>query len=155
LDDAVTKPLPASGKQTKDTGRDDGPPSSGIKGRRFAVIEDEPIIAFKIASILENEGAHVSGPAVNVDEALRMIEDADLDGALLDANLQGEPVDAIAAALARKRGPFAFVSGYGRDALPRRFDGARLLTKPFTDSELLGTAAQLIARPAVVMGLRH
>jgi hypothetical protein len=38
---------------------------------------------------------------------------------LLDGNLCGQPVDDIAAALAREKVPFVFITGYGRQSLPK------------------------------------
>ena len=53
-----------------------------------------------------------------------------------DANLGGDPVDEIAAALTRKGIPFAFATGYGREALPHGFRDRPVITKPFRDSPL-------------------
>ena len=44
---------------------------------------------------------------------------------LLEANLRGEPVDDVAAALTRRNIPFVFVTGYGRQALPESFARSR------------------------------
>ena len=82
-----------------------------------------------------------------MEDALRAIEHASFDGALLDANLRGEPVGDIAAALTRRNIPFAFVTGYGRQALPESFGHCTMLTKPFTQEQLLQTAA-LLVKPA-------
>jgi hypothetical protein len=45
------------------------------------VIEDEPLIAINIAATLEQQNARISGPAATVSDALRIIEDNDLDDA--------------------------------------------------------------------------
>src|SRR3546814_5292086 len=37
--------------------------TTGIAGKRFLVIEDEALVAFELASILEDAGAIVEGPA--------------------------------------------------------------------------------------------
>ena len=63
---------------------------------------------------------------------------------LLDANLRGEPVDEVAAALTRRNVPFVFVTGYGRQALPESFGRSVVLTKPFTREQLLETASRLV-----------
>ncbi|MGE6784483.1 response regulator [Ensifer adhaerens] len=128
---------------------------SSLKGKRFAVIEDEALIAFEIASILENEEVKVAGPASTVDDALRIIEQEELDAALVDANLRGQPVGEIASALTQKQIPFAFVTGYGREALPAGFAGTTMLAKPFNPEELLEAAALLVARPKAVHRFRH
>ncbi|MBN8954189.1 HWE histidine kinase domain-containing protein [uncultured Rhizobium sp.] len=125
-----------------------------ISGKTFAIIEDEPLIAFNIASILEQEGARVAGPALSVTDALRLIEVSELDGALLDANLRGDGVGDVAAALIRRNIPFAFVTGYGREALPAKFASARLLTKPFTEQQLLKTAIEIVDQDDSVLRYR-
>src|SRR3546814_1750488 len=94
------------------------------------LIEDEPLIAMDMCDTLEDGGYTVVGPASTLDEAHELVETAKFDAALLDANLSGEAVDEVAAALTRKGMPFAFVTGYGREALPEAFRHAPLLNKP-------------------------
>src|SRR3546814_2497910 len=97
-----------------------------------SVIEDEALVAFELASILEDAGAIVEGPAGSAGEALRIIESTALDGAFLDGNLNGETVDDVAAALTRREVPFLFVSGYERDHLPPAFSDVATISKPFS-----------------------
>src|SRR5580658_5907429 len=77
----------------------------------------------------------VVGPIGSAKDALRSLEGASFDGVLLDANLRGEPVGNVAAALTRSKIPFAFVTGYGRQALPESFGNSMMLTKPFTQEQ--------------------
>ncbi|MBD9652929.1 response regulator [Ensifer sp. ENS09] len=126
-----------------------------LKGKRILVVEDEALIAFEIAAILEEEDAEVAGPAATPGDALRLIDEMALDAALLDANLRGQPVDAIAAALTDKKVPFVFVSGYGREALPPGFADTALLAKPFNPRQLLEAAALLVAEPKSILRFRH
>jgi signal transduction histidine kinase/DNA-binding response OmpR family regulator len=120
--------------------------SSKLAGRRFLVIEDEPLVALDIADGLTREGAEVVACVASAGEALQMIENQQLDAALLDGNLGGEPIDGIAAALTRRNVPFVFVSGYGRDSLPRAFRDVALINKPFSQAQLLEAAARLLTR---------
>jgi PAS domain S-box-containing protein len=115
-----------------------------LRGKRFLIVEDEPLIALDIVAGLESVGVAVEGPVGSVKDALRAIENASFDGVLLDGNLRGEPVGDIAAALTRRKIPFVFVTGYGRQALPESFGQSMMLTKPFTQEELLQTAARLV-----------
>ncbi|PSO17287.1 hypothetical protein C7G42_21200 [Bradyrhizobium sp. MOS003] len=119
-------------------------PAEPLSGKRFLIVEDEPLIALDIVSGLESVGVQVEGPFGSVREALRAVEEGSFDAALLDANLRGETVDEIAAALTRRKTPFTFVTGYGRQALPESFAQATVLTKPFTQEQLLATASRLI-----------
>src|SRR3546814_19801225 len=79
---------------------------------------------------LEDAGYTVVGPASTLDEAHELVETATFDAALLDANLSGEAVDEVAAAMTRKGMTFAFVTGYGREEVPEEFRHAPLLNKP-------------------------
>ena len=144
-DDAASK-APSRVRTRSPQGSQTSAPSApaGIKGKKFAVIEDEPLIAVNIASLLEHRGARVSGPVATVNDALRMIEESELDGALVDANLRGRSVGDVAAALTQKRIPFLFVTGYDREALPSSLTRAKVLKKPFTEEQLLEAAAQLV-----------
>jgi two-component sensor histidine kinase/CheY-like chemotaxis protein len=128
---------------------------ASIEAKVFAVIEDEPLIAMNIAMLLEQAGAQVAGPAATVSDALDLIAKNELDGALLDANLRGQPAGEIAAALTRKAIPFVFVTGYGREVLPRSFARAPMLKKPFTEEQLLAAAASLLEQPRAVLRLRE
>jgi len=109
---------------------------------RILVVEDEFFIALDISSILEQAGLIVIGPAANVADALDAIGREQIDGALLDAHLAGEPVGRVADALKARAIPFAFVSGYGREQLPAAYQDAHLVKKPFTGSDLLAAIAR-------------
>lgn len=56
----------------------------------------------------------MTGPAPTVAKALLLIGMAPPDAALLDENLGGVSVAPVARELARRRIPFAIVSGHGR-----------------------------------------
>jgi two-component sensor histidine kinase len=115
-----------------------------LDGKRFLVVEDEPMLAMDIAGLLEEAGADVVGPAGDEAAALKLIARYRFDAALLDANLDGRPVDGIAASLAAKDIPFVFVSGYDRESLPASFADVRLLSKPFNANQLLQVAGKLV-----------
>ena len=118
-------------------------PTEPLRGKRFLIVEDEPMIALDIVAGLESAGVDVEGPVSSVKDAVRAAEEGSFDGVLLDANLRGEAVGDVAAVLTRRNIPFAFVTGYGRQALPESFARSRVLTKPFTQEQLIQTASQL------------
>lgn len=130
---------PASADEDMATGREET-----IAGQSFLVIEDEPLVAMEIASILEDEAVVVTIAAC-ADEALALLQTGDFDAALLDGNLQGEPVDPVAAALTARQIPFAFVTGYGRESLPGYSEDRPLISKPFDRKSLVQCAAKLAA----------
>lgn len=139
--------------QPHEAGNGDAPPPI-LAGKRFLVVEDEPLVALEIAGSLEQAGVEVLGSVGSASDALALIEGATLDAALLDGNLHGQPVGEIAAALIRKNIPFAFVTGYGRESLPLAFAGSAMLSKPFSQRQLLEAAANLARKPADVHKLR-
>lgn len=81
--------------------------------------------------------------AATIEQANELVERAACDAALLDLNLGGHSVVALAASLARRSIPFAFVTGYGREALPSGFAGAAMVKKPVGQSELIAAVEQL------------
>jgi CheY-like chemotaxis protein len=137
-------PRPAPSPPPRGT---DGPVS--LEGRRFLIIEDEPLVMLELVDLLTGAGAVVAGQASSRSDALELARTRQVDGALLDGNLQGEMVDDIAAALAARGIPFLFVSGYGREHLPVEFDRVVAVTKPFSPATLLDSAARLFGEARV------
>ena len=127
---------------------------ASVVAKRILVVDDEPLIAMDIVSSLEDEDCVVVGPAATLEKALALIDTIEIDAALLDANLGGKPVDALAAALVRRNIPFAFVSGYGREGLPEAFRQAMLIRKPFQHQRLIEAIQQMVQEQGTVVQLR-
>jgi CheY-like chemotaxis protein len=73
----------------------------------------------------------------SVPAALEALERWEFDGALLDVNLSGTTIYPVADALAGRKLPFVFVTGYGRTSeLQARFPHAAVLKKPFDSGDL-------------------
>ena len=128
---------------------------TSLRGKRILVIEDEPLVSMDLEASLRSAGFEVIGPAGNLGAAKRLIADAQFDAALLDVNLAGHPVDELAALLINKSVPFAFVTGYGREALPSAFGDAVVLGKPFNQDQLLAVVERLFYQDAGVVQLRR
>ena len=143
LPETAPGPSPAAAGPAAGLGAAAGP----LGGRRVLVVEDEPLLAMEIESELAEAGAAVVGPAGTLEAAARLIEAGAFDAALLDANLAGRPVGALAAALAERGVPFAFASGYGVSGLPEGFRDRPLLGKPFSAEALLALVGSLLAGP--------
>jgi PAS domain S-box-containing protein len=124
----------------------------GLGGKRVLIVEDEPLIGMMLADCLGDAGCEVIGPAQNVDKAKALVEDTAIDGALVDGNLAGKPVDEIVIALSARDIPFAFVTGYGRDALPAGFEDAPIVEKPFTQEQVVAALERLFSN---VVSLRN
>jgi PAS domain S-box-containing protein len=123
------------------------PRSRGPVRNRVLVVEDEPLVAMDLEEGLTTAGYRVVGLAGNIEGAKRLIVDAGFDVALLDVNLAGHPVDDLAATLTQMNIPFAFVTGYGREGLPRGFRDASVLGKPFGRDQLLDVIDALLHPP--------
>ena len=76
------------------------------------VVEDEFLIAMDLEAMLRDLACAVVGPIADLASALRAAREEMLDLALLDANLGGEPVTAVAEALVARGVPIVFCTGY-------------------------------------------
>jgi CheY-like chemotaxis protein len=108
-----------------------------LSGRRVLLVEDEAVIALDLAALLTELGANVVGPAHSVAAALELLNGDKLDCAVLDINLDGEPVYPVARALAARHIPFAFVTAYYGEKVDREFQDRPVLQKPVDFQELV------------------
>src|SRR6476646_3642380 len=99
--------------------------------RRVLVVEDEFVIALEIEDVLLRAGYEMVGPAASASEAERLAREEQLDVALLDVGLRGEPAFQAADALADRGVPFVFLTGYSPETLPGRFRDRAVLGKPY------------------------
>jgi len=125
-----------------------------LAGKSILVVDDEPLIAMDIVASLEDQGCQIVGPAATLQRAMSLVESQKIDAALLDANLAGEPIDALAAVLVRRKIPFAFVSGYGREGLPEAFRQKALVKKPFQRQRLIDVVQQMLTDDDIVVQFR-
>lgn len=117
-------------------------------GLRVLVVEDEALVAMLVEDMLADLGCVVIGPIAELDEALQMVTDTEVDCAVLDVNLAGRPIFPVADALKAKGVPFCFASGYGEAGVRDDHRGAPVLQKPFREADLaraLGELANAIA----------
>lgn len=115
----------------------------GLAGKRILVVEDEPLIGMVLIDYLEEAGCIIIGPAQSLETATTLARSAQIDGALVDGNLAGRAVDDVARALRERAIPFAFVTGYGRDALPSDCDDAPIVEKPFTQEQVIAALERM------------
>ncbi len=100
------------------------------------------MVSWLLEDMLEQMGCTVVGPVARVDQALAIIDDEEIDAAILDVNLNGVKSYPIADALAACAVPFVFSTGYGRKGLQDRYADVPMLQKPYKRSALgdaLGT----------------
>ena len=123
--------------------------------KRILIVEDEPLIAMELEELLNSTGFAVVGPVGTIGGALQAISSQQIDAALLDANLNGLPVDDIAVALTRKNIPFAFATGHDRDGLPKSFAAAPIIGKPFNHADVVATVSDILQPQALVLRSRE
>lgn len=139
----LTHPIGALARETSLQGAN-ATPRGGVEGKRVLIVEDEPLIGMVLTDYLLDAGCEVVGPAQSAEKAEEMAKNESFDAALVDGNLAGRRVDSIVSALRARRIPFAFVTGYGREALPAGFDEAPIIEKPFTEEQVVTTISRLL-----------
>jgi CheY-like chemotaxis protein len=102
-----------------------------MPAKRILVVEDELMIRMLLEDMLGELGYTVTAEAGRLEEALQAAKTADFDIAILDVNLDGEPVSPVADALVARGTPFVFATGYGERGLPEPYRDRPTLKKPF------------------------
>ena len=121
---------------------------------KIMIVEDDPIVALGLNSLLTGHGYRVVGIAEDLDEALKLAQGGEVDIAIVDIHLARGP-DGVCVAEALRREfdiPALFVSAAIDPADEVRALGARpigFIDKPFAETWLLGAL-----RAAVTMRKR-
>lgn len=119
------------------------PSTQALSGCRVLVVEDEYLLAEQVAESLREFGAKVVGPIGSLADAMRQVEIGGFDIALIDLNLQGEMAFPLARALQQQGGPYVFVTGYERNAIPAEFAHVTRWEKPFSEDMLVDGLARV------------
>ncbi|AWN50372.1 HWE histidine kinase domain-containing protein [Methylobacterium sp. 17Sr1-1] len=117
-------------------------PAAAVTPRSLAgttlVVEDNMIIALETEELLVSLGAAAVDMASSTREALRLIDAAPPDRALLDVNLGGETSIAVARRLFALGIPYAFATGYGDGfRIPPDLAEVPVVKKPYGAADLL------------------
>lgn len=120
-----------------------------IEGR-VLLVEDNLLIALEVEQTLAALGASEVYVASSVAAALILIEQHDIDFAVLDYNLGREQSVRVAEVLADKGTPFVFATGYGDTTMiDPRFRDRPILTKPYSRASMTSAYAR-VARPRIL-----
>jgi len=117
--------------------------SRRLDSRRVLVVEDQYYLATDICEWLEAAGATVVGPAPDAPQACELIQQEQVDLAVLDINLGHGPTFEVAQKLSEREVPFLFATGYDISAIPSEFRGATRLEKPFSGRALVTAVEEL------------
>ncbi|MCB2053045.1 MAG: response regulator [Geminicoccaceae bacterium] len=119
---------------------------------RILIIEDEPLIALDIASIVQGDGHEVVGVARTRAEAVALAESGHVELILADIQLADESsgLDAVADILRFEHVPVIFITAFPERLLTgRRPEPTFLVTKPFDEETLAISIAQAQAMASV------
>ena len=105
-------------------------------GQRVLLVEDEPEIVELISDMLEDLSCQVVATASSVDEAVALALRTDVDLAILDVRLKGQPSEPVARILQDRGIPFIFATGYRTSEIDREFEAVPTLSKPFRSADL-------------------
>ena len=110
--------------------------SNGPQRKRFLVVEDSFLQGETVCNFLADYGMEPVGPASTVEKALMLIQNGNLDAALLDIKLgERETVFPLCEPLTARHIPFAFVSA-AMDELPERFKRTLFVAKPLKRADI-------------------
>jgi CheY-like chemotaxis protein len=105
-------------------------------GKRVLVVEDELMIRMLLQDMLADLGHTLAGQAGRIEEALALAKEAVFDVAILDVNLNGQPISPVVEILIDRGLPFVFATGYGQRGVPEAYRNAPTLQKPFQEDAL-------------------
>jgi DNA-directed RNA polymerase specialized sigma24 family protein len=118
------------------------------------IIEDEPIIAMDLETIVRDLGHHVVGVAVTRDEAVAMALDKRPGLVLADIQLADDSsgIDAVKDILAQFSVPVIFITAFPERLLTgERPEPTFLITKPFQRSTVKAAISQALFMNAATM----
>ena len=105
-------------------------------GKRVLVVEDELMIRMLLQDMLADLGHTLAGEAGRIEEALALAKEGEFDVAILDVNLNGQPISPVVEILIKRGLPFVFVTGYGQRGVPEPYRNTPTLQKPFQANAL-------------------
>jgi DNA-binding NtrC family response regulator len=100
-------------------------------GKRVLVVEDELMIRMLLQDMLADLGHTLAGEAGRIEDALALAKQSDFDVAILDVNLNGQPISPVVDILIERGLPFVFATGYGQRGVPEPYRKTPTLQKPF------------------------
>jgi DNA-binding response OmpR family regulator len=112
------------------------------------IVEDDPMVAIDIESILLGAADADVSVASSVRDACRALDERGFDAAFLDIDVLDGKTFELARFLAERGTPFAFVSGARREEVPAALREAPFLPKPYDPAEIERTYLNRLAPQA-------
>lgn len=117
---------------------------SDLSGIRILVVEDDFYLATDVEKALLSAGADVFGPCGDEESGLVVVENEEIDCAVLDVNFGPGPSFSLAHVMRDRGIPFLFVTGYDREVIPTEFADIQRLEKPYVSYQLLAAVHRII-----------
>lgn len=124
-------------------------------GIKVLVVEDEGFVALMIEDMLQDLGCEIVASVARLAEAQGIAASADIDLAVLDVNLDGQPSFPVAEILRDRGVPFIFSTGYGQTGLSDDFACYPLIAKPFSSAELEQAIAVVLAEGGLPLEVKR
>jgi CheY-like chemotaxis protein len=105
--------------------------SNSAASKRILVVEDELMIRMLLQDMLADLGHTLAGEAGHIEEAMTLAKQSEFDLAILDVNLNGQPISPVVEVLVGRGLPFVFATGYGQRGVPEPYRTTPTLQKPF------------------------
>jgi len=122
------------------------PTIGDLRHAKVLLVEDDFIVAYDMQTMLEEQGATVTGPASSLGEARELLARSCPNVAVLDVNLNGELVFPLAEELQSRGVPYIFATAYADDErlYPLSAKQAPRLAKPVLPAVLVAQVARLL-----------
>jgi CheY-like chemotaxis protein len=117
-------------------------------GKRILVVEDELMIRMLLDGMLSDLGYTMAAEAGAIDEAMALAKQGEFDAAILDVNLNGQPITPVVEILIARGLPFVFATGYGQRGVPEAYRSNPTLQKPFQVEALAQALTAIAAKRA-------
>jgi DNA-binding response OmpR family regulator len=108
-----------------------------LSGYQVLIVEDDYFVAMDLCSTLRARGATVVGPAPNIGAGRDLARGRAIDCALLDVNVRGEQVFALAQELQSRGVRPIFTTGYDAEFIPPHLQDMMYLQKPVDAGQLV------------------
>lgn len=120
-----------------------------LEGLRVLLVEEEVLVAMDVEEICREHGAKDVRTLSSVVAMKGMIDEEDgfsqVDIAILGAKVGNMRTTGLARRLEERNIPFIFATGYAQsDPFFAQFPGVRVITKPYSTSELVRALASAV-----------
>jgi len=116
------------------------------------IVEDNFLTACEVGDMVRDCGYAIAGTAARINRGFELLDTGQIDGAIVDINLNGSFSFPLCAELDRRKVPYCFLTGYPSSIIPPDFRTARLLTKPCDRDQIRAALTGLLGERPVPSG---